>query len=304
MADNLTSSLLAAEAAPTRAAPRRAARRRALVTGTLLAPALGVFAVLFVYPLGQVLLLSVSPGPTTRHYLPLAQSSLYIQVLWNTFKIAGEVAVLCLLIGYPMAYALVHAGRGLRRTLIVLILLPFWTSVLVRTYAWMVLLQKQGLLNKFLVWLGLVDEPLALMFNEIGVLVGMVHILSPFMIFPIYTALAAIDRNLFRAAQNLGAGPVRTFLRITLPLSLPGVGAGVLLVFVLAIGYFITPALLGGRKQLMVANLIEFQVTELLNWGFASALAITLLGATLAIYALYQRFFSLDRLWGGAARAS
>jgi len=277
-------------------------RRRAWITAALLAPALFILLVFFAYPLWQIVVLSVSPGFTLRHYEGLGRNSLYAQVLWNTFKIGGEVAMLCLLIGYPMAYALVHARPRLRRLLVFVVLLPFWTSVLVRTYAWMVLLQKQGLLNKLLMWLGVIDEPLSLMFNEVGVLVGMVHVLAPFMIFPIYASLASIDPNVIRAAQGLGAGRLRTFWRVTLPLSLPGVSAGGLLVFVLAIGYFITPALLGGRKQLMVASLIDFQVTELLNWGFAGALAVALLAATFAIYSVYQRFFSLDRLWGGSIR--
>ena len=177
-------------------------RRRAWITAALLAPALFILLVFFAYPLWQIVVLSVSPGFTLRHYEGLGRNSLYAQVLWNTFKIGGEVAMLCLLIGYPMAYALVHARPRLRRLLVFVVLLPFWTSVLVRTYAWMVLLQKQGLLNKLLMWLGVIDEPLSLMFNEVGVLVGMVHVLAPFMIFPIYASLASIDPSY--VCQKLG----------------------------------------------------------------------------------------------------
>ena len=277
---------------------RQLTRRRAVATVLLLTPLLILFVALFVYPLGNILVLSLWPGPSLDNYKAVFDRPLYVEVFVNSFKIAVEVAITSLAIGYPIAFALAYGSRHQRAILLFVILLPFWTSVLVRTYAWTVLLQSNGLINHVLIRLGIISEPLPLMFNEIGVVIGMTHVLAPFMIFPLYNALSAIDRNVIRAAQSLGAGPLRTFRRVILPLSLPGVTAGTLFVVVLGVGYYITPALLGGGKELMVANLIEYQVNELLNWGFAAALAICLLVVTLVIYLACQRVIPADRLWG------
>jgi len=181
----------------------------------------------------------------------------------------------------------------------ILVLIPFWTSILVRTYAWMVLLQRQGVFNRWLLELGLIDEPLRMMYNRIGVLVGMTHVLLPFMVLPTYAVMRGIDRNLLRAAANLGASPLQSFLRVFLPLSLPGVAAGSLLVFILALGFFITPALMGGRTDMMIAQLIETQIRTQLNFAFAAALATVLLVVTLIIFAIYNRLLGLDKMFGG-----
>jgi ABC-type spermidine/putrescine transport system permease subunit I len=169
------------------------------------------------------------------------------------------------------------------------VIVPFFLSVLVRNYVWMVLLQKTGLVNQALLRLGLVDQPLDLMYNATGVLVAMVNMLLPYMIFPVLSSLLAIPPELRQASASLGAGAVKTFWRVTLPLSLPGVAAGALLVFIVALGFFITPALLGGPRQMMISNLIEFSVRQVLNWPFAFALANTLLVGTLALYFVYVR---------------
>jgi ABC-type spermidine/putrescine transport system permease subunit I len=181
----------------------------------------------------------------------------------------------------------------------ILVLIPLWTSVLVRTYAWMVLLGREGLLNKLLLYFQLVSQPLSLLYTSKAVVLGMVQILLPFMILPLFSVMKGIDRNLLRASHSLGAGPAQTFLRVYFPLSLPGVVAGFILVFILALGFFITPALLGGRKDIMISMLIETQVRELLNWGFAAALSLVLLLTTFFILAIFHRFVGLEKLTGG-----
>ena len=170
------------------------------------------------------------------------------------------------------------------------VLMPFWTSILVRTYAWLVLLQRQGLINTWGMKLGLWDEPLALVHNLAGTLIGMVHIMLPFMVFPLYAALQKVDPDLLRAAAGMGASPTYTFWQVFFPQTLPGLLAGCVLVFVLSLGFYITPALLGGGRVIMIAVLIEQQVREALNWPFAAALSAVLLVATFAVYALAQRF--------------
>ena len=170
-------------------------------------------------------------------------------------------------------------------------------SLLVKNYSWTILLQDTGVINTGLMRLGLISKPLPLMYNLFGVLVGMVQMLLPFMVLPIYSVLNGLDRTLTQASRVLGAGTARTFWHVTLPLSLPGIGAGSLLVFIISTGFFITPALLGGRKEMMLANLIDNQVRVALNWPFASTLAILLLALTLASYLVYHRFFGTERLW-------
>jgi ABC-type spermidine/putrescine transport system permease subunit II len=179
------------------------------------------------------------------------------------------------------------------------VLLPFWTSALVRTTAWIILLQRRGVLNAVLTSTGLIDEPVAFVFNLSGVLIGMIHVLMPFVVLPLYAAFRAIDRNLLLAAEGLGAGAVAVFTRVLAPLTAPGVIAGAIIVFMNAIGYYITPALLGGPRQTMIAMMIQFHLQERLDWDMAAALSVTLLVITLAIFVLFQRWFGLDRLWGG-----
>jgi ABC-type spermidine/putrescine transport system permease subunit I len=183
----------------------------------------------------------------------------------------------------------------------VLVLLPFWTSILVRTYAWMVLLGRQGIVNQLLLWIGLIDEPLRLLNTTFAVYVAMVHILLPFMILPLYSVIRGIEGNLLRAAEGLGASPFGVFRQIVLPLSLPGISAGCLLVFILALGFFITPALVGGPKDLMIAVLIQQQV-ELFDWPFASALAVLLLATALLAFAGFARRLGIEEAMGRARR--
>jgi putative spermidine/putrescine transport system permease protein len=200
------------------------------------------------------------------------------------------------LLGVPTAYLLANLHGTWRNVLLVAVALPFLTSILIRTYAWMAILGRHGVVNRFLQATGLTDAPLRLMHNELGVYVGMVHVLLPFMILPVYSVMSGIDTRLLRAAASLGATPRRALVTVLLPLSLPGIASGALLVFLIAIGFFITPALLGGPKQVMISNLIEIQVMELLNWGFGSALAFVLLAATVVLMVVFDRFLGLERL--------
>jgi ABC-type spermidine/putrescine transport system permease subunit I len=288
----------AAPPAPTagtrdRAAPARA-RERALLL--LAAPALLLLAAVFVWPVLRLLTMSLEGG-TLAQFEKAALDELYVSVLLDSFEIAGLVTLACLVLAYPVALWLTQAGRLGAALGLFFLLLPFWTSVLVRTYAWMVLLGRNGVINRALRDWGLIAEPLPLLHNLTGVLIGMVHVLLPYMVLPIYAALLRVDPDLPRAAEGLGAPAWRAFLRITLPLSLPGVFAGCALVFVLSLGFFITPALLGGGQVIMIAMLIEQQVREFLDWPFAAALSTVLLAATLLVYA------ALGRLTGNAGLA-
>ncbi len=275
--------------------------RRQLGLFGLLLPALVLLLVLFVYPIARLLVTSIYDQGvfTLAHYQRIVQVDLYLRVMRTTFTIALQVTAICLVLGYPLAYFLSTLRARTARLLLILVLIPFWTSILVRTYAWMVLLQRQGVINRWLIELGLIDEPLRMMYNRIGVLVGMVHVLLPFMVLPTFAVMRGIDRDLIRAAQNLGATPLQAFLRVFFPLSLPGVAAGSLLVFILALGFFITPALMGGRTDIMIAQLMEDQIRTQLNFPFAAALGTVLLAVTLVIFVIYNRLLGLDKIFGG-----
>jgi putative spermidine/putrescine transport system permease protein len=223
------------------------------------------------------------------------------RVLANTFVIAGLSTVVCLAIGYPYAY-LMHVSRPrIAGLLLIAVLVPFWSSLLVRTYAWQVLLRDTGIVNTTLLDLGLIGEPLPLIRTLTGVLLGMSQILLPFMVLPIYAVMRRIDPEYTNAAANLGASPSRAFLRVFLPLSLPGVAAGSLLVFVLALGFYITPALLGSPKETMISEFITVQVQQRLDWGLASAMAMVLLAIALLVLLVASRFVRLRDVFGAAS---
>jgi putative spermidine/putrescine transport system permease protein len=258
--------------------------------GWLVLPAAVVLLVLFAYPVSWLLLRSITePELGLQNFRKLIEAPVYLKALWNTVVISGSVTLICLLLGYPMAYTIANAGERMRRLLIFAVLVPFWASILVRTFAWMVLLQKRGLINKVLLDLNIIAEPLTLIYNRTGVLIGMVHILLPFMILPLYAVLARIDPSYMRAAAGLGATPFWSFVRVYLPLSLPGIVSGTVLVFVLGLGYYITPALLGSPGELMIAQLIEMQVADFGNWGLAAALAVVLFAGTAVTFAFIRR---------------
>jgi putative spermidine/putrescine transport system permease protein len=218
-----------------------------------------------------------------------ADSAAFRKILLRTFKISAVVTLFCLLLGYPLAYWLSTLSARKANMLMILVLVPFWTSILVRSAAWIVLLQSNGLVNRALMGMGLFDEPLPLLFNRLGVIIAMVHILLPFMILPLYSVMKSVPSTYLRAAVSLGSSPLAAFFRVYVPQTYPGIGAGGLLVFILSIGYYVTPALLGGPDDQMLSYYIAQYTNVNVNWGMACALGAVLLTATLVLYALYRR---------------
>ncbi len=225
-----------------------------------------------------------------------AGEAIFRSVLWRTFWIGGLATLICLAIGYPLAWLMATAPPRWVPWLLAGVMLPFWTSLIVRTAAWMVLLQREGVVNAALQALRITAEPLPLLFNRGAVLLAMVHILLPFMVLPIYGSLRALDWRLPRAAMSLGASPLRSFLRVSLPLSMPGVGAGCLLVFIQALGFYVTPALLGGANDQMVPYFVAFYASRTVNWGMAAALSVLLLVAVALVVALYGRLVGFGKV--------
>jgi putative spermidine/putrescine transport system permease protein len=217
-------------------------------------------------------------------------------ILGRTLWIAGMVMLVCLLLGYPTAWFLSQQSGRKAAILLFLVLLPFWTSLLVRTVAWVVLLQREGVVNGALLHAGLIREPLKMIFNRFAVYVAMVHVLLPFMILPLFSVMKAIPASYLRAAASLGAPPFVAWLRVYLPQTLPGIGAGCLMVFIQALGFYVTPALVGGADDQMTPYFIAFYASRTINWGMAAALALILLTATMALYAVYQRLVGFDRM--------
>jgi putative spermidine/putrescine transport system permease protein len=217
-------------------------------------------------------------------------------ILGRTLWISGMVTLICLLMGYPTAWFLAQQSGRKAAILLFLVLLPFWTSLLVRTVAWVVLLQREGVVNDVLLTAGLIVEPLKMIFNRFAVYVAMVHVLLPFMILPLYSVMKSIPPSYLRAAASLGAPPLVAWLRVYVPQTLPGVGAGCLMVFIQALGYYVTPALVGGADDQMISYFVAFYASKTINWGMAAALALILLATTMALYAVYQRLIGLDRM--------
>lgn len=211
------------------------------------------------------------------------------RILARTFGISAVVTLWCLLLAYPLAYWLSTLPARRANVLMILVLVPFWTSILVRVAAWIVLLQSAGIVNSALQGIGLIDQPLALLFNRTGVIISMVHILLPFMILPLYSVMKSVPPTYLRAAVSLGSSPLAAFLRVYVPQTYPGIGAGALLVFILAIGYYVTPALLGGAEDQMLSYYVAQYTNVNVNWGMAAALGALLLAATLLLYGVYRR---------------
>ena len=224
------------------------------------------------------------------------EQRVFRNVLGRTLWISAAVTLMCLLLGYPVAYYIARQPQRCAVMLLFLVLLPFWTSLLVRTVAWVVLLQKEGILNNLFLSLGIVHEPLRMIFNRFAVYVAMVHVLLPFMVLPLYSVMKGIPLSYERAASSLGATPFTAFRRVYLPQTLPGIGAGCLIVFIQALGYYITPALVGGADDQMISYFIAFYASKTVNWGMAAALSIMLLAATMALYAVYNRLMGVERL--------
>lgn len=267
--------------------------------GMLVLPALVFYLVIYLYPLTKLGSWSFfDPGFTLKFYGELLGEPAYFRALSNTLEISVLVTVIALLLGYPLAYLMATTTARARSVLMALVLVPFWTSILVRTFAWIVILGNNGIVNRTLIDLGLIDHPMKLLFNMVGVQVGMVHVLLPFMIFPLYGVMSRIDPAVVRVARSLGATPARAFLRVFLPLSMPGVAAGCVLVFLLAIGFYVTPALLGGPGEITLATMIDMMINTLLNWGFAATLGIVLLVVVGVIFVTFSGLMGLNRIVG------
>ena len=234
---------------------------------------------------------------STENYARIFESALYKRTFVVTSQISITVTVICVLLGYPLCYWLTKMKDRTASILMIFVLVPFWTSILVRTYAWLVLLQRKGIINSSLVSLGIIDEPIQLAHNLTGSIIGMVHIMLPFLILPLYATMRGIDTDLVRAALGLGSTPRKAFWHVFFPMSLPGLFAGIVLVFILSLGFFVTPALLGGGRVQMLAQRIESTITIYSNWGAASALGVVLLLLAFVMIWLMNRVFGLDKLF-------
>jgi ABC-type spermidine/putrescine transport system permease subunit I len=267
----------------------------------LIAPGLLFIIVLLVLPLLWLFGLSFVDGGefSLIHYRRLVADASYLKSFVLTFQVAGTVTVACALLGYPLCYWMLAQRPGLQRLGLICVLIPFWTSLLVRTYAWLVLLQRRGLVNTALQDLGLINQPLELMYNVTGTTIGMTHILLPFLVLPLFASMRRIEPDLLRAASALGATPAYTFWKVFFPLSLPGLTAGCLLVFVLSIGYYVTPQLLGGGSTILVGQMIQRNVELFSSWGAASAVSMILLAIVLGLFQLMNRLVPLDRVFKG-----
>jgi putative spermidine/putrescine transport system permease protein len=286
------------------ATPARAEVKRARSWGGALLlpllPALIALVVFFIYPVAMLLVRSLEHGPggiTLYSYEYLFRQPVYVRILVNTVRISIEATAIALVLGYPLAYFLTRIPPGLAAFLAAIISVPYFTSALVRTYAWIVLLGTGGVVNQSLVALGIPGAPFQLMYSETGVLIGLSYILLPFMVLLLYSVMNGIDRRLLQAAASMGASPLRAFIRVYFPLTMPGVAAGCLLAFIQALGSYITPALMGSLRETMLATVIQQNIDKLDQWSLAAALAVMLLAFTALAFALFNRLIGLDRLF-------
>lgn len=265
----------------------------------LILPAFLLMTAFYVAPILQVLAISVTePTPGLGNYERLLTSESVQRVIGTTLRIGVVTTAIALLLGYALAYRIALAGPRAQRWWLLAVLVPLWISVLVRAFAWVTLLRRQGLVNQGLMATGVIDEPLALVWNEFGIVVGMVHYMVPYAVLPMLSAMREIDPRLLSAARGLGAGRATSFLRVFLPLSLPGLIAAGVLVFIFSLGFYITPAILGGGKTLMAAEWIKLQILDLIRWGLGAMMATLLVVAILATLAVFSRLVNLRRLFG------
>jgi len=271
------------------------------------APLVAFLLIFFALPVAMLLgasFLGADGSLSLVHYQKLFGNELYVRVMWSTIKLSMWVAGISVIVAYPIAYVIANSRGNLQQALMLLVLLPFWTSFLIRTFAWIVLLARNGVVNTYLMKFGLISEPLSLMYNFMGVMIGMTHALLPIAVMTILPVMLSIDPSLRKAAALLGGGPGQAFWRVYFPLSFPGVAAAWLLVFVSSLGFFITPALLGGPDQTMVTQLIIQQVQQLLNWGFAGALSMLLLVSAALIFFIYDKVIGVQSLTQASTRTT
>ena len=268
----------------------------------LILPAFALLMAFYIAPIVQVLTISVTePAPGLGNYQRILTSGAVQRVIMTTLRICLITTVLALLLGYAIAYAITLATPRARGWWILAVLVPLWISVLVRAFAWVTLLRRQGLVNNALLEAGLITEPLPLVWNEFGIVVGMVHYMVPFAVLPMLASMREIDPRLLAAARGLGASRGEVFRRVFLPLSLPGVIAAAVLVFIFTLGFYITPAILGGGKTLMVAEWISLQILDLIRWGLGTMMATVLVLAILVTLAVFSRVVDLRRIFGAGA---
>lgn len=264
----------------------------------LLTPLALYLVIFFVVPLADVVVMSFTePRLSLANYQKVLTGTLYQRVFINTFTTAALVTAVCLLVGYPLAYLMTRTSQRTAMLILTLVTMSFWTSFLVRTYAWMVLLGDSGPIIAFLKMIGIAQPP-QLLFTRFSSTLAMVHILAPYMIMNVYSVMRKIDPALIRSAQSLGARGGSLFRHVYLPLTAPGIANGCVLVFVICLGFYVTPVLLGSPREQMIAGLIGHQIDEFLEFGMGSAMAIILLLITLTILTIYHRRFGLDKLWG------
>ncbi|WP_210202002.1 ABC transporter permease [Rhizobium subbaraonis] len=267
-----------------------------------MAPAIILIGGLFLIPVGQLIILSFDgfAEPSLQFYRQIMATESIHRIILTTLRITALTSIIAVVLAYIVAYALAHMGPRQRMLLLLCVLIPFWLSVLVRALSWLILLRNNGLVNSALLETGLIGSPLPLVRNETGVIIGMVHYLVPYAVFPIYAAMQSLDSRVFMAARSVGGRPWRVFFDVYLPLTVPSVlGAG-LLVFVFGLGFFITPAILGGGRVVMLSEYVSISVLQTVRWGLAAALSVLLLVTTLALIALVRRFAGAGKLLGAA----
>jgi len=287
---------------PNESGLRADARRERWALAGLCSPALLLILAILLIPVFWLFYLSFVGADgsfSLENYQRMIESKAYARIFQTTFVVSILTTGLCILVGYPLAYLFAQLPNRIANLCMITVLLPFWTSLLVRTYAWLVLLQKRGLVNDWAIQMGLWDEPIKIVHNMTGTLIGMVHIMLPFLVLPVYGSMKAIDRDYLKAASNLGASPVRAFWTVFFPLSAPGLFAGSLIVFVLCLGFYVTPAVLGGGKVIMVSMKIASNIELFVNWGAASSLGVVLLLLTMLILWFASRFLKLEQMVGG-----
>ncbi len=267
----------------------------------LILPALLLMTAFYVAPIAQVLVISFTePSPGLSNYERLLTSESMQRVIGTTLRIGVITTAIALLLGYALAYRIAMASPNAQRWWLLGVLVPLWISTLVRAFAWVTLLRRQGLVNQGLQSAGIISEPLALVWNEFGIVVGMVHYMVPYAVLPMLSTMREVDPRVLAAARGMGARRAEAFLRVFLPLSLPGVIAAGVLVFIFSLGFYITPAILGGGKTLMVAEWIKLQILDLLRWGLGAMMATMLVVAILGTLAVFSRLVNLRRLFGAA----
>ena len=279
-----------------------AERQEKLALTLLSLPAILCVIAIIIIPIGWLFSLSfigTDGNFSLENYKRMLEYKSYFRVLKTTFNVSFLTTFFCILLGYPLSYFLSQIPKKYVGIFMLTVLLPFWTSLLVRTYAWLVLLQKKGVINNFAIDMGFWEKPIKLAHNLNGTLIGMIHIMLPFMVLPLYAAMRRVDRQLIQASSNLGASPVQSFWQIFVPLSLPGVIAGSLIVFILCLGFYVTPAVLGGGRVILVSMQITAILEDQFNWGAASALGVVLLTATFALLVIVSRFLKIDAIMFG-----